>query len=105
MAVFKAIPAGVFTRMGRLTSITDENRNMTITSLYPTHAAALQKANLLSKKIPTIHELYDQELARREKQKLKEEEKETRKNEQRIYFVIGHTCFWVKFNIVGIINL
>eukprot|EP00957_Ditylum_brightwellii_P100730 7677500-Ditylum_brightwellii.AAC.1 len=36
-AVFKAIPPGVFTRMGRLTSITDKNKDMPITTLYPTH--------------------------------------------------------------------
>eukprot|EP00957_Ditylum_brightwellii_P172993 13170561-Ditylum_brightwellii.AAC.1 len=83
-AVFKAIPAGVFTCMGQLTSITEENRNVPIMSIYPTHANALKKANLLPKRIPTVQELYDQELARKEKQKLKEAEKEKRKDEQRI---------------------
>eukprot|EP00957_Ditylum_brightwellii_P043225 3275780-Ditylum_brightwellii.AAC.1 len=90
--------------MGRLTSITNENKNMLIASLYPSHAAALQKSNLLSKKIPTIRELYDQELKWREIQKLKDAEKEKRKDEQRIYFVIGHACFQAKFNIAGIIK-
>eukprot|EP00957_Ditylum_brightwellii_P008439 639375-Ditylum_brightwellii.AAC.1 len=103
-AVFKAIPAGVFTRMGRLTSITNENKNMTITSLYLTHADDLKKVNLLPKRIPTIRELYEQELKRKENQKLKDAEKEKRKDEQRIYFVIGHARFWAKFNIAGIIK-
>eukprot|EP00957_Ditylum_brightwellii_P000679 53447-Ditylum_brightwellii.AAC.1 len=65
-AVFKAIPAGVFTHMGRLTSITNENKNKPIITFYPTHAATLQKANLLPKKIPTIRELYAQELNQKE---------------------------------------
>eukprot|EP00957_Ditylum_brightwellii_P123735 9433196-Ditylum_brightwellii.AAC.1 len=98
-SVFKAIPVGVFTCMGRLTSITEENKDVPITSFYPTHANALKKENLLPKRIPIVKELYDQELARKEKQKLKEAEKEKRKDEQRIYFVIGHICFWTKFHI------
>eukprot|EP00957_Ditylum_brightwellii_P210776 15365384-Ditylum_brightwellii.AAC.1 len=79
-AVFKAIPTGVFIHMGRLTLITEENRDMPITSLYPTHAAALKKSKLLPKKIPTVRELCDQELAQKEKQKLKKAEKEKRKD-------------------------
>eukprot|EP00957_Ditylum_brightwellii_P202193 15329031-Ditylum_brightwellii.AAC.3 len=81
MAVFKAILAGVFTCMGRLTSITDENKNVPITSLFSTHANSLKKTNLLPKKIPTAQELYDQELARVEQRKLKEAEKEKKKDE------------------------
>eukprot|EP00957_Ditylum_brightwellii_P179032 13637317-Ditylum_brightwellii.AAC.1 len=104
MAVFKAIPAGVFIPMGRLTLITNENKGMSITSLYPTHADALWKANLLYKKIPTIHELYAQELEQKEKQKSKDAEKKRRKDEQRIYFVIGHAHFCAKFNIAGIMK-
>eukprot|EP00957_Ditylum_brightwellii_P083270 6331398-Ditylum_brightwellii.AAC.1 len=79
--VFKTIPAGVLTCMGRLTSITHENKDMPITSLYPTHTDALKKANLLPKRFPTMRELYEQELEWKEKQKLKDAEKEKRKDE------------------------
>eukprot|EP00957_Ditylum_brightwellii_P037930 2868926-Ditylum_brightwellii.AAC.1 len=89
--------------MERLTSITEENKDVLITSLYPTHVNALKKANLLPKRISTIQELYDQELARKEQQKLKEAGKEKRKDEQRIYFVIGHAHFWAKLHIAGLI--
>eukprot|EP00957_Ditylum_brightwellii_P053313 4041649-Ditylum_brightwellii.AAC.1 len=34
-SVFKAIPEGVFTRLGQLTSRTRENENVPITELYP----------------------------------------------------------------------
>eukprot|EP00957_Ditylum_brightwellii_P014467 1089421-Ditylum_brightwellii.AAC.1 len=45
-SVFKAIPSGVFTCMGKLTSLTLQNEKKTITNLYPLHAKALRKANL-----------------------------------------------------------
>eukprot|EP00957_Ditylum_brightwellii_P163977 12484836-Ditylum_brightwellii.AAC.1 len=102
--VFKSIPAGVFTRMGRLTSIPEENKDVPIMSLCTTHANALKKANPLPKKIPMVRELYDQELTRKQQQKLKEVKKEKRKGEQRIYFVIGHARFWAKLQIVGLIK-
>eukprot|EP00957_Ditylum_brightwellii_P081050 6164523-Ditylum_brightwellii.AAC.1 len=65
-AVFKAVPTGVFIRMGRLTSMTEKNKNAPITSLCPMHADALKKVNILPKKIPMVHKLYKQELAREE---------------------------------------
>eukprot|EP00957_Ditylum_brightwellii_P082248 6254074-Ditylum_brightwellii.AAC.1 len=72
--------------MGRLTSITNKNKDTLITTLYPTHAAALRKANLLPKRIPTIRELYEEELQWKEKRKIKEAEKEKKKDERRIFF-------------------
>eukprot|EP00957_Ditylum_brightwellii_P170425 12973022-Ditylum_brightwellii.AAC.1 len=76
--------------MGRLTSMTEKNKNAPIASLYPTHADALKKANILPKKIPTVHKLHKQELAREEMQKKKAEEKDKRQDKRMIYFVIGH---------------
>eukprot|EP00957_Ditylum_brightwellii_P033979 2573472-Ditylum_brightwellii.AAC.1 len=40
---------GVFTRLGRLTSLTESNQNAPILDLYPLHQEALNKANLLPK--------------------------------------------------------
>eukprot|EP00957_Ditylum_brightwellii_P124156 9464292-Ditylum_brightwellii.AAC.1 len=39
-----------------------------------------------------------------EQQKLKEAEKEKKKDEQRVYFVIGHTRFWAKLHIARLIK-
>eukprot|EP00957_Ditylum_brightwellii_P046583 3534180-Ditylum_brightwellii.AAC.1 len=36
--------------------------------------------------------------------KKKEEEKEGKHDDRTIYFVVGHSCFWKKFNIVNIIR-
>eukprot|EP00957_Ditylum_brightwellii_P025037 1894633-Ditylum_brightwellii.AAC.1 len=49
-AVFKAIPVGVFTRLGRLTSIIMENIKPPITKLYPAHTSALQNDGMLPNK-------------------------------------------------------
>eukprot|EP00957_Ditylum_brightwellii_P080697 6137263-Ditylum_brightwellii.AAC.1 len=73
-------------------------------SLYPTHADALKKANIFPKKIPMVHKVYKQELAREEMQKKKAEEKKRRQDKRTIYFVIGHAHFWAKFHIARIIK-
>eukprot|EP00957_Ditylum_brightwellii_P021271 1604807-Ditylum_brightwellii.AAC.1 len=72
----KAVPAGVFTRCGRLTLLTQENKNTPIMNLYPLHAESLNKAKLLPKKIPSVNDLYQQEEDRRQRSKKKEEEAE-----------------------------
>eukprot|EP00957_Ditylum_brightwellii_P076668 5827841-Ditylum_brightwellii.AAC.1 len=61
-SVFKAILTGVFTRLGRLTSITMENINQPITELYPAHMPALQSAGILPNKIPSMKELQEEEI-------------------------------------------
>eukprot|EP00957_Ditylum_brightwellii_P066444 5044069-Ditylum_brightwellii.AAC.1 len=55
-SVFKAIPKGVFMRLGILTSKTKGNENLPITELYPDHKEALRVANSLpeKKKIPMV---------------------------------------------------
>eukprot|EP00957_Ditylum_brightwellii_P195034 14860370-Ditylum_brightwellii.AAC.1 len=72
---------------------------MPITNVYPLHAAALTKAKLLPWTIPTVGELYQQEDDRRRRMKKKEEEKQEKRNDRTIYFVVGHSHFWKKFNI------
>eukprot|EP00957_Ditylum_brightwellii_P034512 2617028-Ditylum_brightwellii.AAC.1 len=72
---------------------------MPITNLYPLHAAALTKAKLIPRTIPTVGELYQQEDDRQQRMKKEEEEKEEKRNDRTINFVVGHSRFWKKFNI------
>eukprot|EP00957_Ditylum_brightwellii_P112805 8600387-Ditylum_brightwellii.AAC.1 len=60
--VFKSIPVGVFTQLGRLTSIIMENINQHITELYTAHMPALRSARILPNKIPLIKELQEEEI-------------------------------------------
>ena len=48
-STFQAIPSGVFKRLAKLTSKTAKTRSLSIHQVYPDHAAALLKANLVSK--------------------------------------------------------
>eukprot|EP00957_Ditylum_brightwellii_P078528 5970797-Ditylum_brightwellii.AAC.1 len=98
-SVFKIVLAGIFTHLGWFTSLPESNQHSPILDLYPLHAAALKKANLLPKNIPTLKELHQQEYDRRRQQKKKEEEVEKQQDGRTCYFVIGHTRFWRKFNI------
>eukprot|EP00957_Ditylum_brightwellii_P149795 11407789-Ditylum_brightwellii.AAC.1 len=47
--VFKSIGKEAFTRLIRLTSITEKNKSMTIDELYLEHVGALRKAGLIPK--------------------------------------------------------
>eukprot|EP00957_Ditylum_brightwellii_P101016 7699345-Ditylum_brightwellii.AAC.1 len=86
--VFKAIPVDIFTRLGRLTSITMENVNQPITTVYPAHTSALTNAGILPTKIPTLKELKVEEILRQQKKSEKEENNNG--DSRKIYFVIGH---------------
>ena len=65
-ATRKAVPAGVFKRIARLT-----NAVRTIQSLYPDHYAALEKAGLTPKIVPTLRQVWRLD---EQQQKRKEEE-------------------------------
>eukprot|EP00957_Ditylum_brightwellii_P050022 3792001-Ditylum_brightwellii.AAC.1 len=56
----------------------------------------------MPRSIPTVGELYQQEDDRRWRMKKKEEEKEEKQDDRTIYFAVGYSCFWKKFNIYGI---
>jgi hypothetical protein len=90
-SVFKAVPAGVFTRLGRLTSVTKDNQDTPILDFYPLHREALKKAKLLPKNVPTLQELHQQEDDRQRRAKKKEEEMENKQDGRTCYFVIGHS--------------
>eukprot|EP00957_Ditylum_brightwellii_P013330 1006613-Ditylum_brightwellii.AAC.1 len=66
--VFKKIPEVVSTKLGRLTSMTKENKVTLILETYLAHTAALEKANLLLYKIPMIRDLYNQEEVHQDQQ-------------------------------------
>ena len=54
--------------------------------------------------IQTVGELYQQEDDRWRRMKKKEEEKEEKCDDRTIYFVVWHSRFWKKLNIVNIIR-
>eukprot|EP00957_Ditylum_brightwellii_P156211 11890009-Ditylum_brightwellii.AAC.1 len=104
-SVFKAILVGVFTRLGQLTSKTDESENMLISELYPDHTEVLQNANILlkQKKIPIMKKLYKME-QKQSKPVVTTEYEEQKMDVRKLYFVIGHSYFWQKMCIAQIIR-
>eukprot|EP00957_Ditylum_brightwellii_P210595 15365165-Ditylum_brightwellii.AAC.1 len=67
----------------------ESNQHSPILDIYLLHAAALAKAKLPPKNIPTIRDLYNQKDDRRRQQKKQEEEVEKRQDGRTCYFVIG----------------
>ena len=56
-ACFKAIPTGVFKRMAKLTTVTEDNADKSLRELYPKLFAALDTAELLKgTRVPTLAE-------------------------------------------------
>ena len=91
-SVFKSISKGVFTRLIRLTSVTDENKKLTLDKIYPEHTKALQAAGLITREFPTLEDL---QLKEEERRKNSENEKEnSRKDNRTIYFVLSHSKIW-----------
>ena len=90
-SVFKSISKGVYTRLIRLTSVTEENKGLTINEVYLEHTKALQMAGLITDKFPTIEEL---RLKEEERKNYKDEEVNSQNDNRTIYFVLSHSKIW-----------
>ena len=96
-ACFKAIPGGVYTRLAKLTTITDENRNKRLDELYPEHFKALRHAGLVVEKIPTLEEaLLMINAAKTDKDKIKAKEESDRNRRRSTFFCVGYSEIWDK---------
>eukprot|EP00957_Ditylum_brightwellii_P183509 13978648-Ditylum_brightwellii.AAC.1 len=93
LEVFKAIPAGVFTCLGRLMLLAEENKNEKITNLYPDYVHALKMAGLIPKTVPTVQELYMQEKEKMQLADKNDQEKKKKEDKRNTFFVIGHSRF------------
>ena len=94
-ACLRAIPEGVFNRLGKLTTLTDETKDLPIDRIYPRHVHKLQQAGLIDPTAtPTMKDV--QELAKikpsPEHKKIKQ--KEQRMWERKIFFVVGYSKAW-----------
>ena len=76
--------------------MTDDNENLTLKEIYPTHFKALEHAGLVKGKIPTLKEEKKKratlQLNSEEKKSTKELKVKARKRE--IYFCIGYSDTW-----------
>ena len=103
---FKAITTGVYKRLAKLTTQTEENKKKRLDELYPVHFGALSDANLLNNStIPTLEELQQSSsLTETEKLKILKIKKWQAKDRKRMtFFKIGYCDFWKKL-IHKIIN-
>jgi len=95
-ACMKAIPHGVLNRLGKLTTVSSTNEQMTIDQLYPDHATALRTSNIAPRKFPTIAHLRHlrETNLRRKEETAKTTEKETVTRSRQTYFCIGVSKIW-----------
>eukprot|EP00957_Ditylum_brightwellii_P209287 15361088-Ditylum_brightwellii.AAC.1 len=87
--IFTAISAGVFTRLFRLTTMATINTGKKITDLYPDHAEALSRTDLLPKNPPTLNELYEQEQRYQEEQEQLSEEQDKSKSSRETFLLLN----------------
>jgi hypothetical protein len=97
-ATFKAIPHGVLSRLAKLTTMTEENKNTRMNALYPEHAAALEKAKLAPKKWPSLKQMMKKvhKSDEEKKQKKKDREKRQKKILRDCFFCLGVSSIWKK---------
>jgi hypothetical protein len=90
-AVFASIPHGVMSRLARLTSITDESKDLTLNQLYPKHAEALLKARITPDRYPTLQEMTDQN-----NQTLSQSRRSRHDKHRQVYFCLGVSGWHLK---------
>ena len=66
---FKAIPKGVYQRLAKPTTVTEDNNHKSLKEIYPNHFKALELAKLVPRNIPTLEE----EILKREAEQAKPE--------------------------------
>ena len=94
-ACFKAIPNGVYKRLAKLTTITEENKDKKLDELYPKHFKALRKAKLVTKEVPTLQaELQKTTTTTTDKDRDKAKEESDRNRRRSVFFCIGYSTIW-----------
>ena len=81
----KAIPNGLFKRLAKLTSISNNMMDNNINEMYPDHMKALKIAGLTPKKFPTFREIYNKLKKTNYKKKRR---RKTRRNQELHIFVL-----------------
>ena len=94
-ACFKATPAGVFNRLAKLTTMTDENKDKTLKMLYPKHIGILEKAGLITEETPTLLQLHEsmKTMATTTKSERDLQQKD-RDRKRSTFFCVGHSNAW-----------
>jgi hypothetical protein len=96
-SVFKAIPHGVYQRLAKLTTMTKENRNLSLKAIYPKHFEALKHAGLVQGRVPTLKHA-KRNIARLKKLSEKNKpakEKKANERQRAVYFCVGFSKTWL----------
>jgi hypothetical protein len=99
-ACFKAIPAGVYHRLTKLTSMDENNADKCLEDIYPEHFKALRRANLITNKIPTLREEMSRVEEKLEQKRTKTREDESKKKREDLrkrstFFCVGYSKAWI----------
>ena len=100
-ATFNAIPSGIFYRLAKITSRTNNNAQMKIDETYQGHTKALSKSGLDSKIFPTLKEIWKKLDALKSINDAKWEKRSVGR-EHNTYVCIGFSKIWREkiYNIV-----
>ena len=94
-ACLKAIPEGVFNRLGKLTTVTDETKDLPIDRIYPRHVHKLQQAGLIDPTAtPTMRDVQELAKIKASPEHKKTKQQEQRMRERKIFFVVGYSKAW-----------
>jgi hypothetical protein len=91
-ACFAAIPTGVIKRLASLTTRTEKSEFMRMDELYPAHAIALRKANLVLDTFPTLGKILDNQ--QMDPAVSNEKEKKNNQDMRTARFYLGMSKWW-----------
>jgi GIY-YIG catalytic domain len=93
-ACFRAIPSGVYQRLAKLTTMTDDNEHKSLEELYPDHLHQLRKSDLVNNSTPTLAEeleRYRESIQPQTRQNRKLRQQDRKRN---LFFCVGYSRAW-----------
>ena len=88
---YKAIPEGVYNRLGKLTTLTEENKDKPISDIYPIHHNKLQQAGIVKGQAPTMAQINELATLKASKQHKSTKRTQQTRRERNIFFCVGYS--------------
>ena len=87
----RAIPEGVYNRLGKLTTMTPSNRSSLISEVYPEHYQKLQVAGLIKGQPPTMEEVHKWAQSKKTPAHKQKKASEQQERNKKVFFIINQS--------------
>ena len=91
---YKAIPEGVYNRLGKLTTMNESNQMTLVSNLYPTHFQKLRQAGLVRGNSPTLQQIHQLAASKKTAQHKTNRDEKQKQRDRKTYFCVGFSTAW-----------